>query len=180
MKRTIDESESSSMDVDPPTIEKNKKLKCINLSQRETNHSVPLSKDYILNFPIPNEEDAMTCLIKVYENGDGTMKLNEMYEFVGFLSINPMTFTRNEEIDDVIDLEMEMHNPPTSLVPRIHCVSWKKLEHNNPLLDLQEIDLNGEKEMLHTFQELHMLFTQLLLGDSLAASYTIYHLLSEV
>lgn len=177
-KRTIDDSDSMEVDVTPDN--KNKRIKCTtNINCSETGCSV-LSKDYVLNFPIPIE-DGTTCLIKVYENSN-TIKLNEMYEFVGFLTINPLTFANNDDDDnDEIDLEMQMHNPPTSLVPRIHCVSCKALEHNNPLLNLQDIGLyNNKEKMCAMYKELRMLFTQLLFGDSLAASYVIYHLLSEV
>lgn len=177
-KRHMEEDQP--METDQATATDTKQNKRICKSNEPATTSSVLSKDYILNFPIPDSK-GMTCLTKVYKDAD-TVKLNEMYEFVGFLSTDPINYATNDD-DDEVDMEMQMHNPPSSLVPRLHCVGWKKLKHNNPLFgDTLNHNQEDKDQILlrATFQELHMMLTQLLLGDSLAASYVIYYLISEM
>jgi len=65
--------------------------------------------------------------------------MNDMVDVVGFLSLDPAIscMTGEEEMasmhqDD--QAERMQHQPPASLVPRLHVLSIKKLEHCNPLL----------------------------------------------
>jgi len=67
--------------------------------------------------------------------------------------------------------------PPPSLVPRLHVVHHKKLVSNNPLTD--KISLS-KTEMEKTREQLLYILSQSLLGDSLAAEYLLYHLISKV
>ena len=69
------------------------------------------------------------------------MKLNDMIEVVGFLSVDPTLSgefqpERNAilEPESETDVEIITHNPPPSLVPRLHAVYVKRLEHCNPLV----------------------------------------------
>lgn len=64
-----------------------------------------------------------------------------MIEVVGFLSVDPtLSGEFKSETDPLVDPEIESevetitHNPPPSLVPRLHAVYVKKLEHCNPLV----------------------------------------------
>lgn len=67
-----------------------------------------------------------------------------MIEIIGFLSVDPALsgeFQRESETENAIlepqsemDVEKITHNPPPSLVPRLHAVYVKKLEHCNPLV----------------------------------------------
>lgn len=65
-----------------------------------------------------------------------------MIEVVGFLSVDPaLSGEFQQEKDPLLDPEIESdaetitHNPPPSLVPRLHAVYIKKLEHCNPLVE---------------------------------------------
>lgn len=64
-----------------------------------------------------------------------------MVEIVGFLSVDPalsgeFLSETDSLIEPIIESEAEIitHNPPPSLVPRVHAVYVKKLDHCNPLV----------------------------------------------
>lgn len=64
-----------------------------------------------------------------------------MIEVIGFLSVDPsLSGEFKEDKDSMLELQIESsveiitHNPPPSLVPRLHAVHVQKLEHCNPLL----------------------------------------------
>jgi hypothetical protein len=65
----------------------------------------------------------------VYE-GDSTFALNDVIEVVGFLSVTPTLCVFSDEMEED---EMNLDSPPASLVPRLHAVYVRKLQHNNPL-----------------------------------------------
>ncbi|KAK9871140.1 hypothetical protein WA026_011422 [Henosepilachna vigintioctopunctata] len=177
-KRTLDEACSSS-DLGTSYTNEDRSNSCkkhctkpTNLNEK-SNQNVPIEH---LNFPI-EDENGKACLIKVYNN-EGNIKLNHIYEFIGFLSVNPRLSHESippEEYET--DIEMQMHNPPPSLIPRIHCLCYKPLTHQNPLVD--GVDLNNFKFM-DIRKDLMILLTQLLLGDEVAAEYLLCHLISEV
>lgn len=134
-----------------------------------------LSKEHHLNFPIP-EELGKACHVKIYdENCD--LKLNEVYDFIGFLSDDMHTDDANDNDDFGDKMELETHNPPSSIIPKMHCIFWKKVEYINPLVE--NISLNCDKVQFLR-KEIHLIFTELMMGDKLAANYLLYHLLSKV
>ncbi|KAM8923929.1 mini-chromosome maintenance complex-binding protein isoform 2-T2 [Pelodytes ibericus] len=149
-----------------------------------------------LNFPLPGEKGP-ACLVKVYENWD-IFKVNDVIEVYGVLSVDPALSTMNEERDVASALldpcesmdteEQRVHSPPASLVPRIHAIAIRKLQHNNPLLPncLQESE-EGKlfvssflAEVSSVRSELLGFLTHAFLGDSLSAEYFILHLISTV
>jgi hypothetical protein len=70
--------------------------------------------------------------LQVYDSGPA-LALNDVIEVVGFLSVDPGLCVPSEEMEDEA---AELHNKPGSLVPRLHAVSVRKLQHNNPLLEV--------------------------------------------
>ncbi|XP_035673341.1 mini-chromosome maintenance complex-binding protein-like [Branchiostoma floridae] len=150
-----------------------------------------------LNFPLPGETGP-ACLVKVYQSSD-SLKLNDVIEFVGVLSIDPALATFNtaagetatsayEDGGDMMDIEEQAaHSPPPSLVPRLHAILTNKLVHTNPGLP---VDLTTPtavsgittltSEVPQIRQQLCSLLTEALLGDSLAAEYLLLHLISSV
>ncbi|XP_033610170.1 mini-chromosome maintenance complex-binding protein isoform X3 [Cryptotermes secundus] len=133
--------------------------------------------DTELHLPLP-ESQAKTCLVKVYDS-DPALALNDMIEVVGFLSVDPRLCLISEEMEDE---GAQFHNLPGSLVPRLHAVSVRKLKHNNPLLELNFCSSADEVLGLARLvrQDLHLVLSQVLLGDHLAANYFICHLISSV
>lgn len=150
-----------------------------------------LSKEHAMNFPVPNE-DGKACIVKVcfeskqsgefkftiyefplqfYE--DTSFKLNQVVEIVGFLSLDPVLSLASNDSEDVMeDVEFQSHNPPASLIPRLHAI-----EVNDALADeIPGVISNGEKARA----DLKLVLSQILFGDSLAAEYVICHLISSV
>uniref|UniRef100_A0A6Q2XSQ8 Mini-chromosome maintenance complex-binding protein n=1 Tax=Esox lucius TaxID=8010 RepID=A0A6Q2XSQ8_ESOLU len=114
-----------------------------------SNASSPLD----LNFPLPGERGP-ACLVKVYEDLD-SFKLNDMLEVYGILSVNPLLSVLCEEKDPSASLldptesmetpeEQRAHDPPASLVPRLHMLHARPLQHNNPLLGVGKLYRNME------------------------------------
>ncbi|XP_067382817.1 mini-chromosome maintenance complex-binding protein [Channa argus] len=148
-----------------------------------------------LNFPLPGEKGP-SCLVKVYENWD-SFKLNDTLEVYGILSVSPALSALADEKDTSSSLldptecmetaeEQRVHSPPASLVPRLHMIYATSLTHNNPLLPSATLEDNSAflsstmNEMASIRAELLKYFTDVLLGDALAAEYLILHLISNV
>uniref|UniRef100_A0A3Q4HJB6 Mini-chromosome maintenance complex-binding protein n=1 Tax=Neolamprologus brichardi TaxID=32507 RepID=A0A3Q4HJB6_NEOBR len=149
-----------------------------------------------LNFPLPGEKGP-SCLVKVYEDWD-SFKLNDMLEVYGILSVSPALSALADEKDASSNLldptesmetaeEQRVHCPPASLVPRLHMLYAKQLQHNNPLLpsaatseDNSAFLASTLSEMPSVREELLAYLTHVLLGDALAAEYLILHLISNV
>lgn len=68
--------------------------------------------------------------------------------------------------------EVNTHNPPASLVPRLHAIK----------IALTKSEIVNAPEIISKAQlirsDLHIMLSQLLFGDHLAADYLICHLLS--
>ena len=125
-----------------------------------------------LNLPIPGGR-GQAAIVKVYDVEDGAFAVNDVIEFVGVLSLNPLLAqVPLEGTDDIFAQferkELETKNPPASLVPRLHVVHHTKLSSwANPLLPKQ-LDLSAaslKAEAVACRAQLHSMLTKLLLGD---------------
>lgn len=166
-KRGIDEV---TMDVDED-ISSQKKVSSTSATPQEPNKNLLVSQEHLLNHPLANEKSKV-CHIKVYKESD-SLKLNDTCDFVGFLSVNPAIAQIDQ--DEGSEMEIQTHHPPSSLVPRIHIVHFKMLDHINPL-----VKAVSSANLPIIKKELLIVLTQLLMGDALAAEYLIYNLISEV
>ncbi|XP_055908150.1 mini-chromosome maintenance complex-binding protein [Eupeodes corollae] len=186
-KRSIpEELDSEMMDVnDNSRDNKLNKRQCTeNENSRPSNVSTSvLSAEYHLNSPIP-DRPSKACLIKLYSDFDSHI-LNSIVDIVGFLSVDPaldastITDSSYDEFDSCG--ERQAQNPPPSLIPRLHAVAVRKLDHTNPLLDssiCEPIFSNFSFESV--YKDLKILLTQCFLGDDLAAEYLLLHLISTV
>lgn len=136
-----------------------------------------LSKEYLLNSPIPSRP-SKACIVKFYDDSSN-LSLNDVLEVVGFLSIDASLCGASLQSDDHENFtEICAMNPPPSLIPRIHAISYRSLTHLNPLLD-NEFTLD-EQQKLNLLKDLRIAFTQCLLGDSMAADFLLCHLISTV
>lgn len=77
--------------------------------------------------------------------------------------------------DEMNEAEVYTHNPPVSLVPRLHAIK---------LIELTKSEIVNAPEIISKAQlirgDLHIILSQLLFGDHLAADYLICHLLSTM
>lgn len=130
------------------------------------------SKEYILNFPIPIK-DGKACIVKIYN--DTPLKLNETIEIVGFISLDPLLNGVDDSDETMSETENAVHHPPASLVPRLHAIK---------IIRPTKLDLKIVPQIMSKVQsirsDLHLILSQLLFGDSLAADFLICHLLSSI
>lgn len=63
----------------------------------------------------------------MYDGTDGHFKLNEVVEFIGVLSITPQ-LAESKSSDMLMD-DDDVPLPPTSVLPRLHCISYRKLSN---------------------------------------------------
>ncbi|XP_013134505.1 PREDICTED: mini-chromosome maintenance complex-binding protein [Papilio polytes] len=182
-KRSYDEAEG-----DPEAMEVvdnvcgNKELKTVEKVEEGNN---VVSREHLLNFPLP-DVPSKSCIVKIYDESEN-LKLNDMIEVIGFLSVDPSLSgefrpENNSFLEPESETEAEIitHNPPPSLVPRIHAVVVKKLEHCNPLLKETFDQAKVLEEASSAREHLLKALTELLLGDELAAEYLICHLIASV
>jgi len=131
----------------------------------------PVTKSKLgINLPLPNP-NGKAAIIKLYDIAEGDIKLNDMIEVVGIVSLDPSMASGEEEEDGFSSLPSL---PPPSLVPRLHVLTHRVLPHPNPLPLEPSPDPNA------TRQELLAILTECLLGDKLAAEYLLAHLVSSV
>jgi len=125
-----------------------------------------------LNLPLPASH-GKASIVKLYDVKDGDIKLNDVIEVVGIVSLDP-----NLAVPDVDDeMGSSPSLPPPSLVPRLHALTFTHLSHNNPLLPslppFPPVNEVARVELLH-------ILTTCMLGDKLAADYLLLHLISKV
>ncbi|CAG2069026.1 unnamed protein product [Timema podura] len=114
---------------------------------------------------------------EVYDTKEN-LCLNDVVEVLGFLATEPLV---EETGDDMMDVETSAHNLPGSLVPRIHCIAVRKITHYNPLLSTISQNFDAVFESAKSVHDdLHLVLTQVLLGDTLVADYLLCHLISSV
>lgn len=181
LKRSYEEAEEESDSMEVVEEVGNKERKVTEKSDAPAN---VVSREHLLNFPLP-DTPSKSCIVKIYDDNEN-LKLNDMIEVVGFLSVDPaLSGEFQPEKDPLPDPQTETevetitHNPPPSLVPRLHAVYVKKLEHCNPLV--KSFDQGAVLKEANSARE-HLLkaLTELLLGDKLAAEYLICHLIACV
>ena len=125
-----------------------------------------------LNLPLPAPH-GKASIVKLYDVKDGDIKLNDIIEVVGIVSLDP-----NLAVPDADDeMGSSPSLPPPSLVPRLHALTFTHLSHNNPLLPslppFPPVNEVARVELLH-------ILTTCMLGDKLAADYLLLHLISKV
>lgn len=103
------------------------------------------------------------------------LKLNQVIDVIGFISLDPMLSTVRASEDEMNEAEVNTHNPPASLIPRLHAVK---------ITELTKSEIPNAPEIVSKAQlirdDLQLILTQLLFGDDLAANYVICHLLSRM
>ncbi|XP_043287663.1 mini-chromosome maintenance complex-binding protein isoform X2 [Venturia canescens] len=179
-KRELNDEEP--MDIcEPPR--KKEKTKVEKQGTEEIQNSF-LSKEHILNFPISNN-DGKACIVKVINSCIKTqenvyddkisLKLNEIVHILGFVSLDPTLGIIHSSDEMMSDPEIHTHNPPVSLVPRLHAI---KITVETPLPNPRTSNIYSRVESIRS--DLRMVLGQLLFGDVMAADYLICHLISSV
>ena len=174
LKRSLEDEEmETEMEVAEGEVEP-KKAKAEDgkpAPQQDSTGGKPVTKSKLgINLPLPNP-NGKAAIIKLYDIAEGDIKLNDMIEVVGIVSLDPSMASGEEEEDGFSSLPSL---PPPSLVPRLHVLTHRVLPHPNPL------PLEPSPDPSAIRQELLAILTECLLGDKLAAEYLLAHLVSSV
>ncbi|XP_044583274.1 mini-chromosome maintenance complex-binding protein [Cotesia glomerata] len=178
-----DDDNDEPMDTTEPAFKKEKKLSVVPAESQTKNDKflkskVIISQDHLINFPIPIVDDKK-CVVKIYN--DDCYKLNQALDIIGFICLNPNNInglTLTEDIMDEMEIaEAQTYNlPPPSFIPRLHAIKINqlvpKIFYNNYNSIISKVNLIRS--------DLHLVLSQLLFGDELAANYVICNLLSGI
>ncbi|CAM6091635.1 unnamed protein product [Calypogeia fissa] len=149
------------------------------------------SQNLDLNMPL-GKSTLVPCIVKVYDGGDTDIKLNDIVEFTGVLTFDPVLSANNFSCPSAED---SYFNPfmddicsklPASRVPRLHCITYRKLSSHKiheaiPRTDEMDTSLMEAPERLSEMRESILTgLTNMLGGDYLTAEYLLLHLLSQV
>lgn len=176
LKRPSDSEDLSNNDTS--TINSNPRKKFnISAEGKSTGGNASPNISYFVNSSIV-ERPGNACLVKFYDD-ILNISLNDVVELVGFISVDDSLYGSNDQIDDFDVYSMKL--PPT-MIPRIHVVSHRKLNHLNPLLYGGSEILRWSDDVLKSdcIRLLRTAFTQCLFDDAVAADYLICHLISTV
>ena len=109
------------------------------------------------------------------------IKLNQIYEIIGVLSYMPIAHEENEIEDHFIDLSVQF---PTTLVPRIHCLSLRKLsdfELEKKLLSQLSLKYpNNSFNLIESRNRFLEILKKLTLNDELSAQYLFFGILNNI
>ena len=100
-----------------------------------------------VQMPFPNEEE-VACIVKIYDADSLSFPVNEVYDFVGVLSVDPILTPFQEsgafvnedvhstrmDLDDALMEEHMAHEPPSSMVPRLHVICFRSVAPGAPVL----------------------------------------------
>ncbi|XP_059169652.1 mini-chromosome maintenance complex-binding protein-like [Physella acuta] len=147
------------------------------------------SKIFDKNLPLPDER-GVSCIVRVY-TPEVDLKTTDAIEFIGILSMDPQLASifddETEHGDVAYQEELQAHEPPPSLVPRVHALVMRRLNHNNPILPPVPTEDVYKKAAIHLMEdalslrlELLSILEHALLCDRLAAEYLLCHLISTV
>lgn len=178
IKRSLDAEETPSEVVIMDTDESQANKKHAPDAKGTEPEAKGLSREYQLNSPIV-DRPSNACIIKFYDSAN--LALNQVIDVVGFLSIDPSLCASNQKSGEFDNYdEICAMNPPPSLIPRLHAITYRPLVHLNPLLHDGRILSLTEEEKNAISHDLRKVLTQCLLGDSVAADYLFCHLISTV
>jgi len=182
MKRSLDNTDANDdMETETETevinangmVEGSKKQKSAEIQSESNTKKAVKPPPNNLNLPLPSS-NGRACIVKLYDVRDGDIKLQDLLEFVGIISLDPAMAVGDEDDDSMMSSSPSL--PPPSLVPRLHVLHFTKLVHNNPMIPQENIPPVQEVARV----ELLTLLTSCLLGDKLAADYLLLHLISKV
>eukprot|EP00257_Ricinus_communis_P017314 XP_015575726.1 mini-chromosome maintenance complex-binding protein [Ricinus communis] len=126
-------------------------------------------------------KNSFPCLVKIYDSPESELKLNDVFEFVGVLTLDSDLAMEKDDHDDLSNDfgdDVSIHLPPNK-VPRLHCIIHRKLAvadflHSSPIIEPKPHFIKAMREALLR----HL--TAILGNDGVAATFMLLHLLSRV
>ncbi|XP_031282616.1 mini-chromosome maintenance complex-binding protein-like [Pistacia vera] len=156
---------------------------------RETGVASPssLSKDSKLEgtssvSTVPDiDRNSLPCLVKIYDCPENELKLNDVFEFVGVLTLNSDVSVDKDDNNEFSNgfFEDELVHSPPDKVPHLHCLIHRKLDvhdflQTSPMMEPKPHLVKEIRESLLR----HL--TATLGNDGIAAHFMLLHLLSKV
>ncbi|EGD78485.1 hypothetical protein PTSG_12841 [Salpingoeca rosetta] len=137
-----------------------------------------VADEHVHNLPLP--DDRTPALLKVYGDDPG-VKLHEMVEVIGVYVNDPTPPSALTDEERAFAEPL----PPSSVLPRIHCIHMRTIQHHNPLIPPQLAHLNHVATALpgaavDARPPLHRALLALVGGDDLTATLLLLHLISRV
>ena len=164
------------MDTTEDTIKKSKEEAEGYNKESDGDGKKDTSKFQGLNMVLPTDS-GMCCVALIYSADSSPFKINDIIEFTGILERVEVDTTSCD-----MDEEEVARFPPSSIVPRVHCVKVTACEHINPVL--RSMSLSDQQDLLSQVgnirEEMVSLIKECVLGDPLTAEYLLLHLLSHV
>jgi len=183
LKRGHTEGETESMETEETKVEpsapsaedkeNNKKPKNDDASVTSKSGAASKPQPNPLNLPLGGR--GVAAVVKMYDLQDGDIKLNDLLEVVGIISLDPALAQGLTDDEGMGGQGTFPVVPPPSLVPRLHVLNYNKLELDHPRVESLPLS-----ELSSTRDELMSVLTECLLGDRLSAEYTLLHLISRV
>lgn len=124
----------------------------------------------------------------MYDNYEKTFKLNEIFEFLGILSIVPQnTFHGDHEEKEDMDADPFqnefLYQTPTSVVPHLHCITFRRLTNLELFTSIQEIPRvvdSLRSRVIDIRGHLIQYISSVLGEDKLASEYLLLNFLSKI
>ncbi|KAL5569627.1 hypothetical protein UlMin_026202 [Ulmus minor] len=127
------------------------------------------------------DRDSLPCVVKIYDSPESDLKLNEVFEFIGVITLDSDFQVDKDEHDEFENGSMEdaLVNISRNKVPHLHCFIHRKLAvhdflQNSPIMEPKPHFVKEIREALLK----HL--TNVLGNDDLAAHFMLLHLLSRV
>ena len=141
------------------------------------------SGGFHFNFPLPGETGT-AVMAKFYGDEGQIPTINQMVEVLGFYEIDPVIGMADFS-DDPFDMaeEHKAKNPPASLIPRLHCLRFAPIAHNNPHLGqaiAPEVRADAMAAAPGVRANLLATIGAAIGGDQLVSEFILLHLLSAV
>ncbi|KAK2982427.1 hypothetical protein RJ640_026270 [Escallonia rubra] len=149
------------------------------------------------------DHKSFPCLVKIYDSPDSDLKLNDVFEFVGVLTLDPeLTVSKDDFSDELTNgfCEDALSHLPSSkcfsfwfldvaindvaiqyskYVPRLHCIIHRKLAVHDFLSG--STDMEPKSDLVKGIREALLGHLTTVLGnDGVAANFMLLHLLSRV
>ena len=129
-------------------------------------------------------------IIKMYDCASArvdSIKLNEAMDFVGVFTRSPELTLFPGDVDEDMAEEMEATHPPSSQVPRIHCLWWRRSTSEmtprfiaTPQAQLTAIAADTRAASTQLRAQTLAVLSSALGGDEIAAEYVLLALLARV
>lgn len=148
----------------------------------ETHEGQSNGIEFDLNMPL-GETKSLPCLVKMYDGLDAELKLNDIAEFIGVFTFDPelsAPIVQDTTGNSLFDEDISRHLP-ASKVPRLHCITIRKLSSGNLASLYESSEVPSTPLVMRELREsLLQSLTKVFGGDSLAAHYFLLHILSQV